>query len=868
MLSIPYGFASPVMAAGTESIHIVKYDSDGTTILDEMTVAYTDMEAALPVQGDGVTHQYLQGPVFTGDPWDPGETVNIKDWGSNKGTDLMDLCELVGGMSPGDTVEVKAADGLSRTYDYPNVYTPDPRQGKMVICWWYDGQYVPSWGDGMRLVFFAETTNPDGLHVFGNWDQHECLAQNRWYFYNGEYPTTTGHSVKYVNRINIYSNQTIDNNPDISNLTISVSGSGTTTPSAGVYSYTRGTVVNITATPASGWRFTSWTGAVSNPTSSTTTVTMDGDKTVTASFTQITINQNYILTMAVSGSGTTTPSVGVHPYPRGTVVNVTATPASGWRFASWTGAVSNPTSSTTTVTMDGDKTVTASFTQITINQNYILTMAVSGSGTINPSVGVHSYAQGTVVNISATPASGWRFASWTGAVSNPTSSTTTVTMDGDKTVMASFTQITINQNYILTMAVSGSGTTTPSTGVHPYPRGTVVDITATPASGCQFIGWTGDVEDPNSASTATTMNEDKTVTARFTQNNLNQENILTMAVSGNGTTTPSRGVHFYAPGITLHITATPASGWQFVNWTGSVADSGSANTTLFVDSDKTITANFTRIYLLTMAVSGNGTTTPLAGIHTYTQNTTVNITATPASGWQFVNWTGAVADPASSTTNVTMDGDKTITASFTRIIQSYNLTMSVSGNGTTMPPAGIHTYTQDTMVNITATPASGWRFVNWTGALSDPASANTTVTMYGDKTITASFTRITQNYDLTLAVSGSGTTTPAASIHSYAQGTVVNINAAPASGWQFTNWTGDVTNPASANTTVTVESDKTITAIFTQYLQNETLSSGNPDNIPQIEEAPQGIPWYITLAIVGGIVVIVISLVVVIRRNR
>jgi hypothetical protein len=140
--------------------------------------------------------------------------------------------------------------------------------------------------------------------------------------------------------------------------------------------------------------------------------------------------------------------------------------------------------------------------------------------------------------------------------------------------------------------------------------------------------------------------------------------------------------------------------------------------------------------------------------------------------------------------------------------------------------------------------------------------------MDGDKTITASFTRIIQNYDLTVVVSGSGTTTPAAGIHSYDQDTVVNISATPASGWQFANWTGDVTDPASANTAVMVESDKTITAIFTQNLQNETVSSGNPDNMPQTEKAPQGIPWYIISAIVGGIAVIVISLVAIIRRNR
>lgn len=205
----------------TTALIVTKYDPYGT-VLDQTTIDYATMESTLggqlPVQGDGEQHYWLQGPVLPDecpgtDIWDPDETCNIKDWGASKGTDLKDLCELVGGMSPGDTVEVKASDGLRRSYDYPNVYTPNPEQGKMVICWYTkgggemsypDGAYVPEFGEGMRLIFFAETTNSEGKYVFGNWDQHECFPESRWYFYDGEYPTTTGHSIKYVYEINIY----------------------------------------------------------------------------------------------------------------------------------------------------------------------------------------------------------------------------------------------------------------------------------------------------------------------------------------------------------------------------------------------------------------------------------------------------------------------------------------------------------------------------------------------------------------------------------------------------------------------------------------------------------------------------------------
>lgn len=71
-----------------------------------------------------------------------------------------------------------------------------------------------------------------------------------------------------------------------------------------------------------------------------------------------------------------------------------------------------------------------------------------------------------------------------------------------------------------------------------------------------------------------------------------------------------------------------------------------------------------RQFTLTVDVTGNGITDPLAGDHAYTEATTVDLLATPATGWRFVNWTGDVADPTSPSTSVTMDASKTVTANF------------------------------------------------------------------------------------------------------------------------------------------------------------------------------------------------------------
>jgi parallel beta-helix repeat protein len=205
------------VAAGTPTTEVTvsKLAVDGTLIVQE-TVDYRWMEANLPIQGDGVTHYYHQGPELGVEDedqrWDRAESGNIpeKDYHAVKGTDVRDLCELVGGMNPGDTVTIKANDGMGKSFGYRNVYNPDPRQGPMVITWWRpDTGYVPNYFDGMRLIFFADdSTNPWGWHVFGNWDMHECMDESYWHYYisgREEYPASTGLAVKYVDRVIINS---------------------------------------------------------------------------------------------------------------------------------------------------------------------------------------------------------------------------------------------------------------------------------------------------------------------------------------------------------------------------------------------------------------------------------------------------------------------------------------------------------------------------------------------------------------------------------------------------------------------------------------------------------------------------------------
>ena len=96
---------------------------------------------------------------------------------------------------------------------------------------------------------------------------------------------------------------------------------------------------------------------------------MNGSESVTATFTQ----NLYTLTTSANpvGTGSVSPMGG--SYPSGTSVIVTATAATGWRFISWSGSndLTSTTTNPTTITMNGNETVTATFTQITTTSQII-----------------------------------------------------------------------------------------------------------------------------------------------------------------------------------------------------------------------------------------------------------------------------------------------------------------------------------------------------------------------------------------------------------------------------------------------------------------------------------------------------------------
>jgi hypothetical protein len=81
-------------------------------------------------------------------------------------------------------------------------------------------------------------------------------------------------------------------------------------------------------------------------------------------------------------------------------------------------------------------------------------------------------------------------------------------------------------------------------------------------------------------------------------------------------------------------------------------------------------------------------------------------------------------------------------------------------------------------------------------------------------------------YDLTVAVSGSGSTSPGVGTHTYDEGSGFSVTASPGSGWTFDHWLLDAVNVGSANPyMVTMNADHTLTAVFVEVPPSfETLT--------------------------------------------
>jgi hypothetical protein len=228
------------------------------------------------------------------------------------------------------------------------------------------------------------------------------------------------------------------------------------------------------------------------------------------------------------------------------------------------------------------------------------------------------------------------------------------------------------------------------------------------------------------------------------------------------------------------------------------------------------------------APSTGGTINPAGGF--YKDGNKLTLVASPAKNYRFDYWAGDVSGSINPLT-ITISSNTTVVASFSKVMYNLQTQINAPGSGSVDTTSG--NFEADTSKTITATPASGHRFDHWGGNASGNKNP-INVIMDADKTIIAYFTKV---YSLNVAIvpADKGTVSPSNGF--YDAGTVIKLNATTSFPYAFDRWNGtanDNVNP----TTISLNSDKSVSVHFTQLTPGETVEkegpvySGNGVSIP------------------------------------
>lgn len=517
-------------------------------------------------------------------------------------------------------------------------------------------------------------------------------------------------------------------------LTIVAGAGGDTSPLAGTYPYSYGTVVQVTATASAGYKLSYWLLNGSNVGSANPiNVTMTVDATIQPVFVQDTI----IITVVAGANGTVSPS-GTQTLVIGASYQFVALPNTNYVFDHWdlSGAnigSTNPLGLTAVSNMNG-KTITAVFAPYVVPP-ITMTVAVSPAeaGATTPAVGQVQLTPGTVTQFTATRVVGWDFVQWqldsTAYSNNPLNLPIVQSMNG-QTITVVFTRGKVT----ITASATVGGTVNP-TGLQILTIGQSYSYSATATSGAVFGHWelggvTVSTANPYQLTAALDM-DGKTLLAVFASAKIS----LFVMAGPNGAVSPF-GQQLLTVGTKYSFGAFPNNGYKLDRWDLAGANIGSTNpiqltATMSMDG-QTLTGFFLAEetppaqITINIAVSpaSSGSTSPSIGSNTFNIGDFVQFTVTPTGDYAFMQWTldgmNFNTNPLNLTIAQNMQG-KTLIAQLA--IPQVTVTVAADANGT-VSPSGTQTLIVGHPYQFAAVGAIGYTLDHWELGGQDLGAAN------------------------------------------------------------------------------------------------------------------------------------------------
>lgn len=364
-----------------------------------------------------------------------------------------------------------------------------PNTGDSIILSWWEATN-PNYPDSYSVAISTTTNDTTAFTVVrpstpatGSWTIRTIDLTS----YAGQSIYIAFHHVDYDENYLLIDDITLSNNApsvpaDSVHITFAVNDPtmGTTNPAPGTYAYVENSEFSVTAIPAQGYQFASWSvtltymGQTSTLPLETTSATLtdtawidyeDMNMVITANFApdSVVINNDSVTIISEVNNaawGTVYPAVGPHTYGLGESILVGAVPNDGYYLSAiYTTLYFNGTeylSDTVYAEELGTENGEPLFDTLLVDEDvlgatfkfryvfaplhgdaYMVTIAVNDAtmGTTTPAPGVYTYTAGETVTITADPYDGYKLERWS---TGETTNTITVTVNGDMTITAWF----------------------------------------------------------------------------------------------------------------------------------------------------------------------------------------------------------------------------------------------------------------------------------------------------------------------------------------------------------------------------------------------------------------------------------------------
>ncbi len=243
-----------------------------------------------------------------------------------------------------------------------------------------------------------------------------------------------------------------------------------------------------------------------------------------------------------------------------------------------------------------------------------------------------------------------------------------------------------------TVAIQPNNIVCSSNCINTISNESSIELVATPSENAIFLGWSGECH--GSVLCSFTMNENKEVTANFkikaaTSYSLrlktNEGGVL--QVNNQTLTCINPCELFFPSNEQVQVFAQPLSGYSFKSWSGDCSGSHNCLLTMTkamnvegvfskeIEIDKTLSVNVIGSGTVTVENTKDNCTDECQ--YQFSQGTSVQLTASPASGYVFTSWSGVCEK--SITCELTLDNDTTVSAIFSKkVVNDSSNTITIT----------------------------------------------------------------------------------------------------------------------------------------------------------------------------------------------